>query len=81
MLVRELEQEFKPGFMSMSDKDETALDVHKRTFKDEKKRYTIAAFALKTFANNISEWKPAHSALQNLRERRQQQKKTEDSLD
>lgn len=70
MLVRELEQEFKPGFMSMSEKDEQALDVHKRTFKDEKKRYTVATFALRTFANNISEWKPAHSALQHLKERR-----------
>mmetsp|Transcript_27121 Transcript_27121/g.36231 ORF Transcript_27121/g.36231 Transcript_27121/m.36231 type:complete len:280 (-) Transcript_27121:285-1124(-) len=80
MLVRELEAEFKAGFMCMSQKDEEALDVHKRTFKEEKKRYTIATYALKTFANNIGEWKPAHSAIQALRDR-DRKKRQDDSLD
>ena len=33
-LLRELESgEFKQGFLNMSDKDELALNVHKKAFK------------------------------------------------
>ena len=53
LIYRELETSFKPGFLSMSAKDEGALDIHKRTFKEEKRRYCIVAFALKTFSDDI----------------------------
>ena len=52
-IYKELESEFKPGFLRMSNKDEQSLDVHKKTFKEEKRRYSIVAFALKTFADDI----------------------------
>lgn len=65
----------------MTDKDEQALDTHKRTFKDEKRRYNIAAFALKTFSDHLGNWKQAHSAVQWLRERSANNKKKDDSLD
>jgi ubiquitin carboxyl-terminal hydrolase 25/28 len=53
LVYRELETSFKPGFLSMSPKDEASLDVHKRAYKEEKRRYTIVAFALKTFSDDI----------------------------
>ena len=63
LIYKELETSFKPGFLNMSPKDEASLDVHKRTFKEEKRRYCIVAFALKTFSDDIQNWKPAHSAI------------------
>ena len=39
--------------MQMSQKDEMSLDVHKKTFKEEKRRYMIANFVLKTFSDEI----------------------------
>jgi len=53
LIYRELETSFKPGFLTMSPKDEGALDIHKRTYKEEKRRYCIVAFALKTFSDDI----------------------------
>jgi len=47
----------------MSTKDEQSLDVHKKTFKDEKRRYSIVAFALKQFSDDVKNWKPAHSSI------------------
>ena len=76
----ELQHEFKSGFMSMSEKDEQALDTHKRTFKEEKRRYSIAAFAFKTFSEDIGNWRNAHSAIQWLRNCNGP-KKVNDSLD
>jgi hypothetical protein len=64
---RELEKEFKPGFMNMSEKDELSLDVHKRAFKEEKRRYCLAAYAIKTYGNDIYNWKTAHSAIEYIR--------------
>ena len=43
----------------MTAKDEQSLDVHKKSFKDEKKRYCFVAFALKTFNDDIEEWRSA----------------------
>ena len=63
ILYRELEREFKSGFLTMSGKDEASLDVHKRAFKEEKRRYSIVAFALKTFSEDIINWRPSHSAI------------------
>ena len=79
-VYRELETSFKPGFLSMSSKDEASLDVHKRAFKEETRRYCIVAFALKTFSDDIQNWKPAHSAIQYMRERDNQKKTKPDSL-
>jgi len=46
-IFRELEStEFRSGFMNMSDQDEQALDVHKRKFKNAKRRYHMATYAL-----------------------------------
>jgi hypothetical protein len=53
----------------MSENDEKSLDSHKRTFKEENRRYHIAAFALKTLSADITNWKPVLSALQFLKER------------
>lgn len=53
MLYRELETSFKPGFLTMSPKDESSLEVHTRAFKEEKRRYCIVAFSLKTFSDDI----------------------------
>lgn len=53
----------------MSEKDEQALDVHKRTFKEEKRRYAIVSQALKTFSDEIHNWKSAHSSIAYLYER------------
>ena len=69
LVYKELETSFKPGFLSMSPKDEASLDVHKRSFKEEKRRYCIVAFALKTFSDDIQNWKPAHSAIAYMKER------------
>lgn len=80
-LYKELERDFKPGFLNMSTKDEQSLDVHKKTFKDEKRRYSIVAFALKQFSDDVKNWKPAHSSIQYLREQNTRSKKKEDSLD
>ena len=63
LIFRELETSFRPGFLTMSQKDESSLDVHKRAYKEEKRRYCIVAFALKTFSDDIQNWKPAHSAI------------------
>ena len=41
-VYRELETSFKPGFLSMSSKDEASLDVHKRAYKEEKRRYCLS---------------------------------------
>lgn len=79
LLFKDLQAEFKASFISMTEKDEQALDTHKRTFKEEKRRYNIAAFALKTFSDHLGNWKQAHSAVQYLRER--SAKKKEDTLD
>jgi len=49
--------------MEMNAKEESALDVHKLTFKEMKRRYAVASFALHTFANNVADWKPAHQAI------------------
>jgi len=59
----------------MSDKDEQALDVHKRTFKEEKRRYAIVSQALKPFSDEIHNWKSAHSAIAYLYERNKTQKR------
>jgi len=80
LVYAELEAEFKTSFIQMTENDEQALDTHKRTYKEEKRRYTIATFALKTFSNDIGNWKQAHSAIQYLRERSVVKKK-DDSLD
>ena len=72
MLFKEIEPEFKLGFMQMSQKDEQSLDVHKKTFKEEKRRYTIATFALKTFAEEIQNWRPALGAIQYMNDRKNQ---------
>lgn len=53
MLYIEMEKEFRSGFMNMSAKDEQSLDVHKRSFKEEKRRYLIVTMALKTFCDDI----------------------------
>ena len=54
-----IEHDFKAPFLSMTDKDEQSLNVHKKSFKDEKKRYCFVAFALKTFNDDIEEWRSA----------------------
>lgn len=53
----------------MSENDEKSLLVHKRTFKEEKRRHHIIAFTLKTLATDINNWKPVLSALQVFKER------------
>lgn len=53
VLYIEMEKEFRSGFMNMSGKDEQSLDVHKRSFKEEKRRYLIVTMALKTFCDDI----------------------------
>ena len=80
LIFRELETSFKPGFLTMSAKDKGALDIHKRTFKEEKRRYCIVAFALKTFSDDIQNWKPAHSAIAYMRDRDGAKKTKSDSL-
>ena len=81
ILYQELEKNFKPGFLLMSDKDELSLDVHRRAFKEEKRRYLIVTFALKTFAEEIANWRPAHAAIQYLRDRSNNKKREDSSLD
>lgn len=63
LVYRELEMEHKPGFLFMSTKDENSLNVHKRTFKEEKRRFSLVTLALKTFNDNIENWREAHQGI------------------
>lgn len=74
-IFKELEREFKAGFLCMSDKDEQSLDVHKGTFKEEKRRYAIVTYAIKTYSDDISNWRQAHSAIAYYYERAKQKKR------
>ena len=77
--------DFKAGFIKVSEADEQALDSHKRTFKEQKRRYQLATFALQVLSSDISNWKPVFSALQYMKERYrqaiQQQKSIDDGLE
>ena len=81
LLYKELESEHKPGFLQMSAKDEASLEVHKRSFKEEKRRYAVVSFALKTFSEDVQNWRPAHQSISYYRERALQGKRKEDPLD
>lgn len=54
--------------------------MHKRAFKEEKRRHAVITFALKIFAEDIHNWRPAHQAIAYIRERAAH-KKADDSLD
>lgn len=69
MLYIEMEKEFRCGFMNMSSKDEASLDVHKRSFKEEKRRYLIVTLALKTFCEDIQNWRPTLASFQHMFDR------------
>lgn len=53
-----------PNFMRMSEQDEKSLSIHKKIFKDEKKRNEILYFALMNFSNNVANWKEPLSGIQ-----------------
>lgn len=59
----ELKSEFTTGFLRMSEKDEQSFNVHVRTFKEDRRRYQIVAYALKALSTDINNWKPVLSAL------------------
>ena len=46
-VLKELLHEFKASFISMSDKDEQSLSIHKMSWKEVKKRYAVGTFMLK----------------------------------
>ena len=47
----------------MSRHDEKSLDIHKKSFKVEKRRYSIVTFMFNVYGNDIKNWRVAHSAL------------------
>ena len=59
-----VEKDFKPGWLTMSQNDEKSLEMHKKTFKREKKRYCIAGFIFKTILENTENWGIVLQALQ-----------------
>lgn len=80
-LYKELEKEYKPGFLIMTPKDEQSLDVHKRTFKEDKRKYAILTYALKILNDDLEGWRPILQAIQYIKDRTNPRKKELTSFD